>query len=203
MLNLMKKLRNGPETASAIREALAEVEAAMPGAADALAQADATRARLLLTGSDSEVERIEASASRARIAVDRLHAARGELGRRLVEAEASEAASALDAERAAVEVRAAQIASRLRSDYQKHAAALVSLLGDLADAEDQVRAVNRKIAEAGRADALEPVETRVVSAGRNAEHMVSLGALTSLRPLGACPGWGAGRQTAEMLGLEV
>lgn len=203
MLNLMKKLRAGPETSAAIREALAEVEAATPGAADALAQAEATRGRLLLMGSDAEVERIEASASRARISLDRLYAARAELGRRLAEAEASEATAAIDAERAMVEARAAKLASRLRPEYEKHAAALVSLLGDLASVEDQVKAVNRKLAEAGRDDALDAIETRALRAGSNLADLVSVRALTSLRPVGACPGWGAGRQTAQMLGLEV
>ena len=93
------------------------------------------------------------------------------------------------------------LAARLRGEYEKHAGAIVTLLSDLDDTENAVKAVNLLLHEAGRADIVAAVETRVIGAGRNFEGVASLLSITSLRPVGGSKGWGAGRLTAENLGL--
>lgn len=203
MLDLMKKMRRMPETSVSIREALAEVDAAIPIATDKVLAAAKSRAELLLTGTDAEVVAAEAETTAARIGLDRLTAARSELERRLVETEVAEAAGALDAERAMVEARAQKLAAKLKSDYVTHATALATLLSELAASEAAVAAVNRRLIEAGRSDTLAPVEERAVASGRNSVEIAGLRAMTSLRPLGSSPGWGAGRHAASVLGLEA
>ncbi len=203
MLDLMKKMRRMPETSVSIREALAEVDAAIPIATEKAVAADKSRAELLLSGTDAQVVAAEAETSTARIALDRLTAARCELERHLVETEAAEAMGALDTERAMVEAKAAKIAARLRREYEQHAGSLAGLLAELAAAEDAVSSINRKLYDAGRSDTLPPVEERAIPAGRNSVDVAGLRALTALRPIGSSPGWGAGRQAASILGLEV
>jgi hypothetical protein len=201
MLQILEKLRRPGTTAAELKVKLSEVEEALPAAETALADADAARAAGLLTLPDTALERIEAEMARARRDRDRLRAAEEELHRRIKEAETAEAGAKLDAERALVEKRAAMLAARLRGEYEKHAGAIVTLLSDLDDTENAVKAVNLLLHEAGRADNVAAVEARVVGAGRNFEGTVGLMALTSLRPIGACRGWGAGRLAAANFGL--
>jgi chromosome segregation ATPase len=201
MFQILEKLRRPGTTAAELKVKLSEVEEALPAAETALADAEAARSAGLLTLPDTALERVEAEMARARRDRDRLRAAEEELVRRVAEADAAEAKAALDQERAVVEKRAAAIAGRLRSEYEKHASAIVALLSDLDEAEEAVRAVNVLLHEAGRADTVAAVEARVVGAGRNFEGTVGLMALTSLRPIGACRGWGAGRLAAENFGL--
>jgi chromosome segregation ATPase len=201
MLQILEKLRRPGTTAAELKVKLSEVEQALPAAEKALADAEAARAAGLLTLLDRDLERIEADMARARRDRDRLRAAQEELERRIKDAESAEAKAAIDAERDAIEKKATALAARLRPEYEKHSAALVALLGELAGAEEAVRAVNHLLAEAGRADAVASVETRVIGAGRNFEGVASLLSITSLRPIGACKGWGAGKLAAENWGM--
>jgi hypothetical protein len=165
----------------------------------------------LIEGSDKDVLAAEDRITSSRIALDRLDAAAVTLADRLADAESREAADAesreaadaLDRERDEVEKLAAALAARIKREYPPHAAALCSLLSALAAGEDRVAAVNGKLARAGRTDGVEGVEVRVISPGGNLPELVSLAVLTSLRPLGACPGWGTARSTAETLGLPT
>jgi chromosome segregation ATPase len=201
MLAILEKLRRPASSAAELRDKLAEVTEALPAAEKAVADAEARRSAGLLELADAALEKIEADLARCRRDRDRLRAAEEELHRRITEAEAAEAGARLDAERALVEKRAAAIAARLRPEYEKHASVIVALLSDLVEAEEAVRAVNVLLHEAGRADTVAAVETRVVGAGRNWEGMASLLTTTSLRPLGACKGWGASKLAAENWGM--
>ncbi len=204
MLNIMKKLRSGPETAAAIREALAEVEAAMPAAAEALATAEAMRARRLLTASNAEVERAEATVARERIARDRLEALGSELARRLEIAEAAEATAAIDREVADVRARADKLVANHRARYDRAASQIVELLHEIVATDDAIRALNRRLHDAGRGvEALPMVEDRAcrLDPSRHSTTAHSMVALTSLRPGDGQPGYGAGRRAVEVLGV--
>lgn len=200
---ILDTLRRPAASSADFRTKLAEIDAALPEAEAALRAAEQRRAAGLLSLPDRDLERIEAEMARALRDRDRLRAARDEAERRLADAEAGEVRAVLDAERAAVEAKAAAVAARLRKEYGDAGAVIVRLMTDLAEAEEEVRALNRRLADAGRhGDALPAVETRVVDHGTNSETVASLLALTSLRPLGAMPGIGAGRRVAETYGLK-
>jgi len=200
---ILESLRRPAASSQDFRTKLAEIDAALPEAEAALRAAEQRRAAGLLSLPDRDLERIEAEMARALRDRDRLRAARDEAERRLADAEAGEVRAVLDAERAAVEARAAKLASRLRPEYEAAGAKIVALLTELAAVEEEVRALNRRLADAGRhADAVPAVETRVIDFGVNSETVASLLALTSLRPLGSMPGYGSGRTIAANFGLK-
>lgn len=204
MLAIIEKIRSTrPSTVADLRSRLAEIEAEIPTALAALRAADAERSAGLLDLDDRALEAVEGRLAKARRDADRLAAARGEVERRLVEAEAAEAGAELDREREAVEKRAAKLATRIRPEYERHASAIVALLIELAQVEEEVRTLNHKLGAAGRhADALASIEPRVVDPGGNLPELVSIVAMTSLRPVGSCPGWGAASRAADALGLK-
>jgi hypothetical protein len=203
MFDLVKRLRAAPETSAALHDTLREIEAALPAARAALADAEQDRAGLLLTGDDRSVVAAEAVIQRARIDLDRLVAASGEAARRAAEAEAREKREALDAERSAVEKRAAAVAKRLISEYGKHAGALVDLLQESVDADAMVAAVNAKLMEARRDDLIRPVEERAVPIGPHGMIRNVLRDCTSLLPIDGSPGWGFGRGYAAVHGFKA
>jgi len=85
---------SGPRTASELRKALAEAEAARQQADARLEALCQERASALLVSDDTELDRIEAAQSTASRELDRLGAALAELHRRLPIAEQNEAAAA-------------------------------------------------------------------------------------------------------------
>lgn len=197
MLDIIKRLRAVPETSAALRDTLREIEASLPGARSALAEAEQERAALLLTGEDRAVIAAETAIQSARIRVDRLVAASGEAVRRASEAEAREAREAIDAERAAAEKRAAAVAKRLLNEYGKLSGALADLLQEEVDADAMVAAINTKLTELRRDDLVRPVEERVIPIGQFGTITNSLRDCTSLLPVGGSAGWGFGREFAK------
>lgn len=201
--NILDTLRRPAASSADFRAKLADIDGALPEAEAALRAAEQRRTAGLLSLPDRDLERIEADMARALRDRDRLRAARDEAERRLADAEDAEVRAELDRERDAVEAKAAGVAARLRREYAEAGAVIVRLMTDLAETEEAVRIVNRRLGDAGRhADALAPVETRVIDHGVNSETIASLLALTSLRPIGAMPGCGAGRRVAESYGLK-
>lgn len=203
MLSILEKIRKPANSAADLRARLAEVEMELPTVEAKVRAAEALRAAGLLDLDDHQLERIEADLRLAVRDRARARAARDELERRAAEAEQAEAKAALDAERAAVEARAAKIAGRLRREYAEHGAAIAALLSELVEAEEAVRLVNRRLGEAGRDDVLARVEERAIPAGQFSASAVSVTVLTSLRPLGDCVGWGGGKRAAADLGLRT
>jgi len=203
-MNVLALFRRPATSASDIRAKLAELNDAMPSLAAEARAAAQKRAAGLLNASDADLEKLEAAMLRAGRDHDRAVAAVAELERLANDAEAAEAKAILDAEIAAADKAAKAVAARLVREYGDHAAALIKILTDLEAAENAVALVNRRLAEAGRGDeALPLVETRAIGAGSCLETVASIRSLTSLRPVGASPGWGEGRRVAETFGLPV
>jgi chromosome segregation ATPase len=203
MLAIFEKIRRPATDAADLRQRLAEVSETLPQLEAEVRRHQQRRAEGLLALSDRDVERIEAELALALRNRDRANAAMEELERRVADAEAAEAGAMLDAERAAVEAKAAAVAARLRKEYGDAGAVIVRLMDDLSEAEEAVRTLNRKLADAGRhSDAVPAVETRTLDFGVNSETIASVLVLTSLRPLGSMPGYGSGRRVAENFGLK-
>lgn len=160
VLGFLRKPATGSE---ALRAKLAEIVEAIPQAEAEAARLAAERAGKLLSADDREIERIEKAGADARRSLDRLHAARDELARRLAIAEADEARAALDAERAEAEKIAVAIAGKVKDRYPKIGRELASLILELEAAEAAVARVNVKLADADRADECLPeVESRAL-----------------------------------------
>lgn len=203
MLAIFDKIRRPATDAADLRQRLTEVAETLPQLEAEVRRHQQRRAEGLLSLSDREVEKIEAELALALRNRDRANAAIEELERRVADAEAAEAGAELDREREAVEKRAAKLAARIRPEYERHASAIVALLIELAQVEEEVRTLNHKLGAAGRhSDVLAPVEARAIDPGGNLPELVSLVAMTSLRPVGACPGWGAASRAAGALGLK-
>ena len=202
LTNVLSFLRTPATGSMALRSKLAEVSEAIPTAEAEAAQLAAERAGLLLTATDSEIEKIERREANARRSVDRLRAASEELTRRLAVAEASEAKAALDTERAEAEKIAAETTERVRRDYAKAARTIAGLVDDLDKAERRVAEVNEKLAAAGRLDdLLRPVEARAIPEPPEVLAAPYKLAAASLPPAPGFPGLGVARERAEWAGV--
>lgn len=203
VLDVIRRLRAGPDTSAALREALAEVAAAMPRAEQQLRDATAKRTALLMTGTIREIRDAEDALHNAGIELDRLETAQTDLTRRLAEAEAAEAKAALDRERSTADTVAQKLADTLQRRYDDAAAAIVALLDEVANADAAVEAVNSRLLDARRSDFLQPVEARQTWLAPGWPHQpTSIRALTSLRASRRQPGYGAGRAGIEKLGRK-
>lgn len=203
MLAIFEKIRRPADGAADLRQRHTEVAESLPQLEAEVRRHQQRRADGLLSLADREVERIESELALAVRNRDRALAALDELERRAADAAEAEARAALDAERAAAEARAANIARRLRGEYEKASGALVALLSELAAAEADVAAVNRKLWEASRSEeALSGAEQRAIPQATTGV-TPSLLTITSLPPIGRAPGWGDAAQAAVIGGWKL
>ncbi|MCK5932076.1 MAG: hypothetical protein KAG89_07870 [Fulvimarina manganoxydans] len=127
MLAKLKALLKSDTTAD-ITAAMASIDlTALRAALDA---ANAERTRLLLSGSDAEIRRAEAEIEACRLALDRGEAARTELEGRLAQATEREAEAAIRAEHAEITAKRDAIVARIKTEYPKAAATIISIIED-------------------------------------------------------------------------
>ncbi len=201
LAEIMKRLRGGgAETAATLREALEKAEAAVSPAEQALAAAQAERAALLLGGTDRQVLDAEAKVDSARIGLDRLRAAAGELRTRLAAAEKRESEAELDRVLAEAEHSASMAAAMLRARYEPLAAELASVLEKAEEADAKVSAARLAAMKAGREVAVRDVTERLTPEGRI---FVPFRDSVSLRPAGRFGGWGLAAYDFQRLGLTA
>jgi hypothetical protein len=151
MFEFLKNLRSAREpTAALIRDAISRVDPLALAAV--VSAASEERNRLLVEGTDGEIQTAEAVLAAAELALVRGKAVKEELERRLAVAEADEARAALDAELDRADAAAQKVADKLRSRLPKLAAEYVALLTELEAADRDVLAVNEKLGAAGRGD---------------------------------------------------
>lgn len=200
--NVLGFLRTPASGSDALRSKLAEIAEAIPQAEAEVSRLGADRASKLLTAPDREIEAIEKVEADARRAVDRLIAAREEIGRRLALAEAEEAKARLDADRADAEKIATETAERVRREYPKAARVISGLVDDLDKAERSVAAVNERLAAAGRLDdLLRPVEARAIPEPEEVRPEPFRLSACSLVPAPGFAGLGIARDRAEVAGI--
>lgn len=199
MLAIFEKLRaSKTETASDLRQKLAEVENSIPPALAAVRAIDAERAAGLLSMDDAALERIESRLAKARRDADRLAAARGEIERRLVDREAAERREPIEAAATAIEARAAAFAVGFIARYEEAAAPLAALMGEFAEIEEHVSAVNGDMLDLHRSLGTlngMPAPVRTVSdriSGGRSAHSVFLAATRIVATAGQ-PGFPADR----------
>jgi chromosome segregation ATPase len=163
MKNILEFLRRASKASAAeLRGALEQAATESAGVEAELGRLERARRSLLLEGTDAELEKHDHAIGSARRARDRAITAKAELEQQLAAAIDREAVAALDAERDAAEREAQAVAKALATDYPKLARGLVSLLKRLEAAEEEVKRVNRKLADAGREERLKTVETRAL-----------------------------------------
>lgn len=143
-------------TVADIEAALSEYDLA--ALETSLATAQQRRSDLLLTGNDAEILAAEDEATRARLALDRAHAAVAELNRRLEEARAEERKAAISAEYAATSTKVEVAVERINSEYPVLAAKTLELC-KLADAADDATTAWSKRCFAGEAEGFPIVDT--------------------------------------------
>lgn len=156
MLEILRKLAGKPASSGDLRAALAEIEAAGDRAAAAHGEARAAFEAAVIAGDERAVVKAEAARTDAARAMDRSEVAAADLRRRLADAEALEADAALDADVDAVRREADSVRKILVGDYVKATRTIVDTLRRLAAAEDQVAAINARLAAAGRTAELLP-----------------------------------------------
>lgn len=108
----------------------------------ALAETDANYKSALLDGEIDELERAEAARSRARLEIERAHARREELERRLADAEAADRKATAEARVADVVARRDALVKRTHRDIAKAHAILAPLLADLMALDAEIGPMN-------------------------------------------------------------
>ncbi len=108
---IQERLRRDTVDPDTLGESLGEVERELPLARREVETATASRAALLLAGTDQQILGADAKISLARVAVERLEALQKDLSGRIAAAKRA----ALQAEIDAVEARAARFRSSTRS----------------------------------------------------------------------------------------
>lgn len=196
MLDTIKKIIKGgdAQTSETLKAVLAKIDLAkLQSDLDA---ARSERARLLLEGTDADIQTAEQKIDAARIALDRGRAASEEITARIGKAEQIEAEEAFQAERTAVEKKADDAAKNLAKVYPEASKVIIQALELLMQAQAEVDNFNsRCIAHERTDDRIEDVENRAwgeTDWRRYPQYGVI--ANTSLRPTPTTPGFGSGRQ---------
>lgn len=115
----------------------------------ALADAESAYKESLILGEDADVERAEAARNRARLEIERAHARREELERRLADAEHSERKAAAESRVADVVARRDALVKRTHKDIARAHAILAPLLDDLMALDAELEPMNRDL-DSGR-----------------------------------------------------
>ncbi|MBL8574946.1 MAG: hypothetical protein JNM13_14815 [Hyphomicrobiaceae bacterium] len=148
MLAIFRKLTGGTATANDIKGALAALDF---GAADkAVTRAEAARRAAIVAADDAAITRAESALTRARLDLERLQIAKGELEARLADAISSEAGARLDRIAADAERQRDQARERLRKEGVDAMKRLCAVLSDVAAAAEVVAQANATLSAAGR-----------------------------------------------------
>ncbi|PSJ57389.1 hypothetical protein C7I85_22660 [Mesorhizobium soli] len=141
--SVLKKLRTGKSSVAEIEDALARINIDdLEAAAEKLEE---ERRRILLDGTDKELEAIEAQIVTANRDVERALATRAELEKRLREAAAAEADSEKLARYRAAKKAGELAASRVAEEYPRLAAGIRDLIRALAEATAAVELANNDL----------------------------------------------------------
>jgi hypothetical protein len=141
--NILKKLRAGKSSAAEIEDALSRINIdEMERAAEEL---EAERRRILLDGSDKDLEAIEARITVANRDIERAVAAKEELERRLGDAVAAEQNGERLARYRTAKAKGEQAAARLAKEYPGYAKGIVDLIRIIAEATVEVQLVNESL----------------------------------------------------------
>lgn len=140
MFDRLRKILSTPDavTSADIEASLAEYS--IPELEASLATAQQRRADLLLTGNDVEILAAEGEATKARLALDRAHAAIIELNRRLEEARAAEAEAAVREQYEDAKAKVDAAVARIESEYPDLARRLVEIAEVAREADDACKA---------------------------------------------------------------
>lgn len=140
---ILKSLRGQPNTVDQLRKALDGIE--IDGLERAAESLEADRRRILLDGTDRDVEAIEGRIATANREIERAYAAKAELTKRLEEA----AATATETERAdayrIAKTKADAAAKMLKKEYPELGRRFADLLRAVAEADMAVHAANEHL----------------------------------------------------------
>lgn len=143
MQTIIKQLRGQPNSVDQLRQALDGID--IDGLEKTAEQLEADRRRVLLDGTDKDVEAIEAKIASANRDIERAYAAKVELTKRLEEA----AATATETERAdayrIAKAKADAAAKMLRKEYPELGRRFADLLRLVAEADMAVHAANEQL----------------------------------------------------------
>jgi hypothetical protein len=188
-MNLMNVIRKPATTPADLTAKLERLRATDPGAA--CAALEAKRKHLLVSGSDRDVDDIDAQIAQNRRDAERITVAIADVEKQLADLEQRERDDALKSELDTVKREAAAVEKALEVEYVQHANPIIKLLARLNNAEKAVASLNEKLTLAGSAERVAPIEPRVFPApsGQFAPPF-SLLAMTRLRALpGVSAGW--------------
>lgn len=137
---VLKKLRASKSSVAEIEDALGKI--CIDELESAAEKLEAERRRILLDGSDKELEAVEVRIVAANRDIERGLAAKTELEKRLRDAAAAEADSVRLARYRTAKETAEFAAAKVAKEYPKHAKAIVELIRALAEATAAVQLAN-------------------------------------------------------------
>ncbi|CDX22111.1 hypothetical protein MPL3356_390151 [Mesorhizobium plurifarium] len=143
MQAILKSMRGQPKTVEQLQATLDALD--IEGLEAAAENLEVERRRVLLDGTDKDLEAIEAKIASANRDIERAYAAKTELTKRLEAAKAAATESELRARYDAAKAQADAAGKMLRKEYPELAKRLVSLIRTLAEADVAVEEANRQL----------------------------------------------------------
>ncbi|CDX39196.1 hypothetical protein MPLA_290070 [Mesorhizobium sp. ORS 3359] len=143
MQAILKSMRGQPKTVEQLQATLDALD--IEGLEAAAENLEVERRRVLLDGTDKDLEAIEAKIASANRDIERAYAAKTELTKRLEAAKAAATESELRARYDAAKAKADAAGQKLQREYPELAKRLVSLIRTLAEADVAVEEANRQL----------------------------------------------------------
>jgi hypothetical protein len=156
MLEIFKKLKSGPVSAQALREARAALD---PHTVEkTVHKRDEARREAILSGDLKEITRAEAALADARTEADRITIAVDELEARIAEADRREADEAIAARIKEVETRRDALRKRVMKELAPALRTACEILHEIAALDDEIDRTNGDFASKGRAERIAATE---------------------------------------------
>lgn len=157
MFDSVKKMLKACATPAEIREQIATLEKEQPAARRRLTDLHATRGRVLVEGTDRDLDSVEREIATASRDVERAEAAVGALRQKLEEAEQHEWLAAVNAKLDSAEERRSKMVERIRTEYAPAVDTIVSVLLEFEVAEQAIAQANEAARKAGVDRAIDSV----------------------------------------------
>lgn len=186
MLEIFKKMRAGPVSAQALREARAALD---PHAVErTVAKREEARREAILCGDPKEITRAEAALADARMEAERIAIALEELENRIAEADRREADEAVQVRVREIEGRRDALRKRVMKELAPALRTASGILSEIAALDEEIEATNRDLSSKGRPEAIATTEDGVTPFPEgHLREVWTLHRTTVLRPISS---WG-------------
>ncbi len=200
MLEIFRKLKTGPVSAQALRDARAALDPFV--AETTVRKREEARKDAILAGDPKEISRAEAALADARMESERVTIALEELDRQIADADRREAEEAVAARVREIEGRRDALRRRLTKELVPALRTSCEILNAISALDEEIEAANRDFAAKGRPEAVATIEDGVTPFPANQlREIFELKRTTVIRPVSEWGVAGFGYREPPFLGM--